>query len=679
MIDRRTGLAIVAVAVTGAVLAGYYWVHKPVTPPQALALGRTAANIGVAAVLTVLAGAAGRRLLSGRAPAGEVGLEPGERATLDVALGWGLGGLALLALGLARLYYGLVVWALVVLGLVALRREAQWWARDVAAAIRAVALPDRPARLAAAFVLLMLALGLLRALAPPVMWDALVYHLTLPKLYAQTHGVRLAPADFSHFAGMPQISEMLYTAAGLLRGDLAGEGAIAAQTLGWAFGAVLALSLISLAQATGLPGAWAGALLLSSFTVALSLAWAYGDLPLVLFAAAMLMSLRRWRLQPRPNWLVLAGVFGGLAWGCKYTGVLVPVAGAAAAATLALQQRPERAGWLPAARASAALLVAAGVTFAPWLFKNWLFTGSPVYPLAWPAGDVDALRQWFYNRPDLAERSPLALAVFVRATFLGVQGGNQYDITLGPLYLLLPSLLLLAWGKLPVNTRRDLLPLVVFGLVGYAGWVAMTMYSALATQARLFFAILPALALLGAAGLAAARQLDTPSLRLSVVMNSVVGLVLVLSGLEVTTHFVSQNPLAYLAGLQSASDYRAARLGWYEPTMARINALPEGSRVVMLWETRSLACGAHLACDPDVVIDRWWHLRRTLGSAPAILAQWRAAEATHVLIYDAGARFVAADGRSPLEPADWSELDQLRAQLRLVEDFGSVYSLYAIP
>ena len=73
------------------------------------------------------------------------------------------------------------------------------------------------------------------------------------------------------------------------------------------------------------------------------------------------------------------------------------------------------------------------------------------------------------------------------------------------------------------------------------------------------------MALLGAAGIVAARQLDTPSLRLSFILSGALGLVLSLCALEAGLHFISHNPLPYLAGTQTASQYRADRLGWYEP------------------------------------------------------------------------------------------------------------------
>ena len=119
----------------------------------------------------------------------------------------------------------------------------------------------------------------------------------------------------------------------------------------------------------------------------------------------------------------------------------------------------------------------------------WIFTGSPTFPLLIPTGQMDALRQWFYARPDSGERNPLwAALIFLRATFLGVQSANDYDATLGPLFVFLLFGLGVGWRTLESRVREEMRPLVVFALVGYTGWVLLTFTSAMMLQIRLFFA-----------------------------------------------------------------------------------------------------------------------------------------------------------------------------------------------
>jgi hypothetical protein len=84
-------------------------------------------------------------------------------------------------------------------------------------------------------------------------------------------------------------------------------------------------------------------------------------------------------------------------------------------------------------------------------------------------------------------------------------------------------------------------------------------------------------------------------------------------------------------------------------------------------------------CLPDVIIDRWWHLRRTVGDSETILARWQAQGVTHILIYDTGIRFLQTQPANGYEATDWIELEALRARLEVVEQMGDVYSLYALP
>ena len=666
MTDRRVWASLSLVVVLALILGVYYWVHKPVTYRQAEAIGSTLVNAGVAILLTLVGGGLGRQLVG----EGKIA-SPGERVTLHVTLGWGVMGLAMWALGMVGLYYPVLIWVVAVLACLALWRNVRGWLADLARALGAMWSPVPFIRLASLFVWFALILGLLRALAPPVMWDALVYHLTLPKLYAQAHGLQI-DADIL-FSGMPQLTEMLYTAAMLLRGE------IAAQTLGWVFGAMLAVGLA--AHATEIlagdsnAGVLAPAILYSALTISFSLSWAYADLLLMLITLALLIVLRQWRLSASRRWLWMGGVLAGLAIGCKYTAVLVPLGGAGMIVFGSTAARR-----LSARAREAALF--GGITLvvlAPWLIKNWILTGSPVYPLLIPAGHMDALRQWFYSRPDTGERNPLwAALIFLRASFLGVQSSNDYDATLGPLFVFLLLGLAVGWRRLNAGLRSELRPLVIFMLVGYTGWVLLLFASNLAMQVRLFFALLPAVTLVCTVGLAAIVSFDAPALRVSVIVSAVLCLVLGLTALENLTAFAVRGPLGYLVGVQSAKEYRAANLGAYAEAMDRINALPAGSQVEFLWEARSLEC-VKARCMPDVVIDRWWHLRRTLGTADAILSNWKSNGVTHVLVYEDGARFVHAQGDVTSIDSDWAELDVMRIRMRLAADIGGAYSLYELP
>jgi hypothetical protein len=680
----RLPVALTLLLLIALTLGGYYWAHKPVTPELALALGHTALNLGVAAGLTALAGGVGQLLLvrvfRQRDLVNPASTEAAERVFLAVALGWGALALVLWGLGLIGGWYGWVLWTGGLGALWFTRRALREWGRHLPHVRRVWDAPNFLARFALLVLGATLALGLLRALAPPLMWDALVYHLTLPKLYLAARGFALPTHQMSLFTGMPQLSEMLYLAAFALRGDVA-HAPLAAQTFGWVFGLWAALGVAVYARHCQTPGALAPALLFAPFSLALALAWAYADLLMMVMALAMLLALRHWRLTGAAAWLVLAGLFAGLAWSGKYTGVIVPLGGGAAALWHLARGRPGRALFQWAILQNALIFCLCAVAaFAPWLIKNLIFTGNPLYPLLLPAGDMDALRQAFYTRPDLREANPLGWAlIFFRAMFFGVQGANDYDVTLGPLFVINLLALLAAWRWAAPRLKDELRPLAVFAAAAYGGWIGLVALSPLGQQARLFFSALPALALLGAGGLAALEALNIPQLRLSRVIRPVGGLVLALHLLEFGAYFVAHNPVPYLLGQQTARDYAVANLGWYPVAMERINALPASARVKFVWEARALDCDPAGRCDPDVVIDRWWHARRALGDPPAILAAWKAQGFTHVLIYDTGADFARRDPNSLFASDDWLALGTLRQNLIRLEMFGGGYSLYEIP
>ncbi len=141
--------------------------------------------------------------------------------------------------------------------------------------------------------------------------------------------------------------------------------------------------------------------------------------------------------------------------------------------------------------------------------------------------------------------------------------------------------------------------------------------------------------------------------------------------------FAQRQPLGYLAGAQTASAYQGHWQGWYQAAIEAVVALPAGTQTEFLWEPRVLACPDR--CRGDVIADRWYHLRRTVGGADQILAYWRASGVTHVLMYTGAAEYERTAPTSLLSAEDWEVLTQVRARLQPVQVFGGAYHLYALP
>ncbi|MEE8169987.1 MAG: glycosyltransferase family 39 protein, partial [Phycisphaerae bacterium] len=267
--------------------------------------------------------------------------------------------------------------------------------------------------------------ALIAACLPPgVLWraegngyDVLEYHLAVPKEYL-LHG-RIEHLPHNIYAGFPFNAEMLYLLGMILRGS-ALEALYIAKLTNVLLAALAVAAVWCAARPFGrAAGVVAGVAIAACPALCYLSGIAYVENGLLAMTAAALACLIRLRLDARHalRWAALAGAFAGLACGFKYTAApmaaLPIVIGCAVAARGAGRKR---IGCL-----SLGLLMT-GLTFSPWLIKNAVATGNPVFPLArgvFPERDGvwsdDLAAHWREgHRPDPERRSALG-----RITALG--------------------------------------------------------------------------------------------------------------------------------------------------------------------------------------------------------------------------------------------------------------------
>jgi hypothetical protein len=661
-LNRRILFAGAGLVWLVVVVALYYVSHKPFSLEMAQSLGKAAWQVGISIAIVSLAGGLGTSIL----PVLE--LSPLARISFRAALGLGLLGLGVLVLGstlgLNALLSGGV---LVLLGLL-LRRSLRAWWEDFSELRQLWSRSGVFGRLVALGSMLILLSTLLAALAPPLKWDALVYHLLLPQAYLQSGRILYTP--WLSFWGMPQLGEMLFTWANAL----AGQGA--ASVLGWASGVLALLGTLGYThQRFGLRAAWgAVAALLSGFTLASSLSWSYVDWLAFYFGWVALVALIEWRLNSGSRFLWLAGAISGLALGVKYTAGVLAIAG-----TLAIirhvYSRRQAGSWFRDLSAGLAKFVIPLVLFSlPWWIKNLIATGNPVYPFFFPGGAMDRFRLDFYPIPPWGDSADVLLLPW-QATMRGLEGSLGFSASIGPLFLAGAPLAWLGFSS-RLKTRRTVISTAgLITLVGILVWMAGSTFSGYLIQSRLYFVIFPGLAVLAGSGLAFLSELNLGQVRFSRLAGVLVVLALFLTGLEVGAQTVDQGALAFVLGSESRQDYLQANLGWYAPAMQAVNDLSEDSSVLMLWEARGLEC--YPKCVPDEIIDRWLHDRYLYGDPERVLDAWRNQGYTHLLYYQQGAGYVRQqDGRYTAE--DWASLDSLLAQLPVSGNFNGVYVLYSL-
>jgi hypothetical protein len=415
------------------------------------------------------------------------------------------------------------------------------------------------------------AISFVLALAPITYYDSLVYHLAMPAAYVRAkHWLPLTSLIYSAF---PQAMEMLWTLALLLRSE------ITANLIGWGTAMLLLASITAFgvrffdrrvaAVAAALIAIMPAFLLLSS--------GGYVDVGLTMFSFLALYAVCL-SAVPNNGIAITAGLFAGLAIGTKYTGALPAVL----CGLLLLWLRYRNSQNL----VKAAGLYAGGALLmvGPWLIKNTVFVGNPVFPFFYNWG-IKALSPWvneaaagyfagiteYYSRPLWA--LPLVLW---DAAVNGMQFGRGIDV-LGdfgwlPLLAFLPALWL-------ARAR----PVVVRWLLAFAGGF-FVLWAINRPVLRFMLPISPLLALL--TGYAWVHGLEKQHFLIRWTARGFMTAFLV-SGLFLffyTTHFLSSFGVAL--GIETKSDYLARKLDYYPAATFVNRELPETARLYILGDQR---------------------------------------------------------------------------------------------
>ncbi len=220
--------------------------------------------------------------------------------------------------------------------------------------------------------LVAVAVALIGALAPETEWDALWYHLWLPKLWlAAGRPVDVITEQNSLY---PLTWELIF-GAGLATG-----GPIAAKLLHFA---TLPLTAIVVFEFTKRffpsASAWlSAAIFLTVPTIMWESTTAYVDLAMTFHTALALFALFRYSERHGGQWLTLSSLNFGLAAATKYLGLIV---GALAAAGLVfyLWSQGRRNFWLTL-RPAMILGFVCLLFPIPWYLRSWRASGNPVFP-----------------------------------------------------------------------------------------------------------------------------------------------------------------------------------------------------------------------------------------------------------------------------------------------------------
>ncbi|MBC8116064.1 MAG: hypothetical protein H7062_16880 [Candidatus Saccharimonas sp.] len=352
---------------------------------------------------------------------------------------------------------------------------------------------------------------LLGAMSPQTDFDVIEYHLGGPKeWFQQGHIARLPHNVYTSF---PFLTEMLLLCGMVLHGDWE-SGALAGQAVLAGFALLTALGLYATGRRWFGPTAgYLAALvwLTTPWTYRISIiAYAEGGLACYLFAALAVglriaweetgirsqeSEVRGQEAGSRLRFVLLGGLLAGSAMACKYTGAVSVVLPLAAMIALRAAFANEhvaarvRRGFIELALFGAGVLVAVG----PWLVKNAVETGNPVYPLAYSVfggegRDAVMDAQWRRGHAARTYGSETELLADLFVKLADVAANNDWHSAL--MFGLAPIALLASW-------RRR-----VWCVWAFIGWQFLSWFLLTHHIDRFYVPMFPAIALLAGAGAA---------------------------------------------------------------------------------------------------------------------------------------------------------------------------------
>ncbi len=468
---------------------------------------------------------------------------------------------------------------------------------------------------------------------PPVSRDALTHHLAVPKLYLKQGGMYEIPS--LPFSYNPGNLDLLYLIA------LYGGNDIIPKFIHFAFALLTAWLFFNyLKKRIDTLHALMGLLLFLSLPVIVKLSiTVYVDLGLVFFSTAALLYCLKWiENEYRLKYLFISAVCCGLALGTKYNGLIVFFILALFVPLLHLRLSPRLSFKSSRAIGYGILFVMIAITvFSPWLIRNYVWTGNPIYPLydnlinqthpdAFNALGPFAIRKIIYK-----ESGWQIALIPLRIFFQGLDGNPQYfDGRLNPYLFVLPFFAFLKHPKNPSLFRTEKMILLTYSILYLSfAFVRVDM------RIRYIAPIIPPLVILSVFGL---KQIKTmfrgPSLGMAskIFSGSVwvgVSILLLFNAIYIWGQFNTVAPFDYINGKIGREAYIEKYRPEYSALKYANQNLPEDVKILSLFLGQRLYYSdREMRFDIDLFQKTIKHAR----SAEVILRDLKEKGFTHLLV-----------------------------------------------
>ncbi len=414
-----------------------------------------------------------------------------------------------------------------------------------------------------------LAISLL-ASVPPVSRDALTHHLYIPKLYLQHGGFYELPHIICSY--YPMNLDLLYMIPLFFKND------IVPKYIHFAFALATGILLFKyIDRRINRTYALLGSLFFLSIPVIVRLSsTVYVDLGLIFFLFASQLCIFRWiETGFRLKYLIWGAVLCGLGLGTKYNGLVgLFLLGLFVPFVYSRYHTARKHLWTKSFSCGATFVLIALFFFSPWMIRNFIWTGNPVYPLyqsvfnaidAKPA--VESENSAIENHSQMSHieirrqiygESWLQIALIPVRIFFGGQDDNpaRFDGKTNPFLLLLTIFAFFGVKKKNRQFRSEIILMFSFSILYF-------LFASVQNHIRIRYIspILPTLVVLAMFGLNnLTKMIQGQTWKRSKVIGSgiylaIIAVMLGLNAQYLASRFKNDKPMEYLSGRITRDEY----------------------------------------------------------------------------------------------------------------------------
>ena len=363
------------------------------------------------------------------------------------------------------------------------------------------------------------------ALGPELGFDALWYHITIPKIYLENHSIFYIPGGLLYYSLMPKLTEMLYV------GALAINGEILAKLIHFSFGLLASIALYKLSRKFFTPkiSLISVVVFYSNLVVAWQSTTAYVDLARTFFEIMALWGFFNFWKKREKKWLIESAVMLGLAISTKLLAIGSVLIMSILIVTYFIYHR----------KSVKNLFIGLFVYWViclliplPWFVYSYIHSGNPVYPFF-----TDIYNVGF----NIALLNPIKIVVDIWGMFI------ELSDPISPVYIIFLPLVLVLFKKL----KPEIKLIAIYSFLAIIVWYITPRTGG----GRFILPYLPVFSILVAAVIE-----KTKDKRFGLVLISVI---LIVSFVTIFYRGIANSRyIPAIIGLQSKSDFLENRLNF---------------------------------------------------------------------------------------------------------------------